>query len=69
MMKRHSLTPSTKISLTKCNKKCPSLMLNDSKVQLATIQEHLVLILDSRLNFIKHIDNKVNKCNKVIGLM
>ena len=44
-------------------------MLNDSKVQLATIQEHLVLILDSRLNFIKHIDNKVNKCNKVIGLM
>ena len=44
-------------------------MLNNSKVQFATIQEHLVLILDSRLDFIEHIDNKINKCNKGIGLM
>ena len=43
MMKIGSLTPSTKISLTKYNKNCPSLMLNDGKVQFATKEEHLVI--------------------------
>ena len=44
-------------------------MLNDTKVQLATNQEQLVLILDSRLDFIEHIKNKINKCIKIIGMM
>ena len=44
-------------------------MLNDAKVQFATNQEHLVLILDFRLDLILHIDNKINKCNETIGMM
>ena len=44
-------------------------MLNDTKVQLATSQKHLVLISNSRLDFIEHIDNKINKYKKIIGVM
>ena len=47
----------------------PSLVFNDNKVQLANSQKHLGLILDSKLDFNEHIDNKINKCNKVIGIM
>ena len=43
----------------------PSLVFNDSKVQLANSQKHLGLILDSKLDFHEHIDNKIKKCNKV----
>ena len=51
------------------NKNYPSLMFNDTKVELATSQKHLGLILDSRLDFNEHIDYKINKCNKIIGIM
>ena len=51
------------------NKNYPSLVFNDTKVQLATSQKHLGLILDSKLDFNEHIDNKINKCNKIIGIM
>ena len=44
-------------------------MLNDAKVQFATTHKHLALILDFRLDFIEHIDNKFNKWNKIIGIM
>ena len=44
-------------------------MLNDAKVKFATSQKHLLLILDSRLDFIEHIDDKLNKYNKMIGVM
>ena len=54
----------------KCdNKNYPSLMFNDTKVQLVTSQKHLGLILDSKIDFNEHIDNQINKCNKVIGIM
>ena len=44
-------------------------MFNGTKVKLANSQKHLGLILDSKLDFNEHIDNKINKCNKVIGIM
>ena len=47
----------------------PSLVFNDNKVQLANSQKYLGLILDSKLDFNEHIDNKINKRNKVIGIM
>ena len=37
------------------------MMLNNTKVQFVTNQKHSVEILDSRLAFIEHIDNKINK--------
>ena len=69
MMKRHSLTRSRKTLLTINNKNYPSMVLIDKYVKFATSQIYLVLILDSRLDFIEHINNKINKCNKIIGVM
>ena len=69
MMKRRSLALSTKILLLIYNKKKPSLMLNDTEVQFVSTQKYLVLILDCRPEWIQHIDNKINKWNKVIDIM
>ena len=44
-------------------------MLNWTMVLFATSQKHLVLVLDFRLDFIEHIDNKINKWDKIIGKM
>ena len=49
-------------SHTRDNVNYPSLVFNDMKVQLATSHKHLGLILE-------HLDNKPNKCNKIIGIM
>ena len=68
-MKRRSLALSRKIFLTVYNKDYPSLMLNDTSVQIVTNGKHLVQILVSRLDLIEYIDNKINKCEKIIGLM
>ena len=46
-----------------------SLVFNDTKVQIANSQKHLGLILISKLDFKEHIDNKINKCNKIMGIM
>ena len=51
------------------NENYSSLMFDDTKVQLATCQKHLGLVLDSKLDFNEHIDNKINKCNKIISIM
>ena len=68
MIKRRSLALSRKILLTIINKNYPSLMLNDTKVQFATSHKYFVLILDLRLEFIQHINNKINKWNKIISM-
>ena len=45
------------------------LTFNNNKIQSAPAQKHLGLILDSKLDFNQHIDDKINKCNKIIGTM
>ena len=55
-MKRRSLALSRNILLTIYNKNYPSLIPNDTKGQFATDQKQLVLILNSRLDFIERID-------------
>ena len=47
----------------------PLLVLNNTKVQIANSQKHLGLILDSKLDFNEHVDNKTNKCNQILGIM
>ena len=42
---------------------------NNNKIQSAPTQEHLGLILGSKLDFNQHIDHKINKCKKTIGIM
>ena len=46
----------------------PSLVFNDTKVQLDNSQKHLGFILYSKLDFNKHTDNKIKKCNKIKGI-
>ena len=47
----------------------PPLHFNSINVQAADSQEHLDLVLDSKSNFNEHIESKITKCNKIIGLM
>ena len=32
-------------------------------------QKHFRIIIDSKLNFIAHIDQKIKKCNRMVGLI
>ena len=45
------------------------LTFNNNKIQFAPAPKNLGLILDSKLDFNQHIDDKINKCNKIIGIM
>ena len=47
----------------------PKLTFNSNQVQQCSTQKHLSLILDNKLDFNKHLDEKINKCNKIIGMM
>ena len=45
------------------------LQFSSTDVQKGDSQEYRGLILDSKLNFNEHIESKITKCNKIIGLM
>ena len=45
------------------------LTFSNNKIQSATAGKHLRLILNSKLEFNQHIDDKMDKCNKIIGTM
>ena len=47
----------------------PPLNFNNNDVQSANGQKHLGVVLDSNLDFNEHVNNKINKCNKPIGIM
>ena len=47
----------------------PPLQFNNNDVQSANNQKHLGLVLDSKLDFNEHVNNKMNKCNKSISIM
>ena len=47
----------------------PPLQFNDNDIQSANSQKHSGLVLDSKLDFIEHVNKKINKCNKSIGIM
>ena len=47
----------------------PPIKFNNNKASKCASQKHLGLTLDSNLNFNKHIEEKINKYNKIIGLI
>ena len=47
----------------------PPLNFHGDNVQTAISQNHLGLVLDFKFDFNGHISNKINKCNKIIGIM
>ena len=47
----------------------PTIYFNNSPVVTAPFQKHLGLILDEKLNFGHHLNDKISKANKGIGLI
>ena len=45
------------------------LTFNGNQVQRCSSQKHLGLFSDNKLDFNKHLDKKISKCNKIIGMM
>ena len=47
----------------------PKLTFNGNQVKRCSSHKHLGLIIDNKFDFDKHLDKKINKCNKKIGMM
>ena len=47
----------------------PPVKFNENNITKCSYQKHLGIVLDSKLNCNTHIDQKIKKCNKLIGLM
>ena len=46
----------------------PLIKFNNDGISKCPHQKHLGIVLDSKLNFSAHVDQKIKKCNRVIGL-
>ena len=42
---------------------------NNNNITRCSQQKHMGVVLDSNFNFNTHIDQKIKKCNKMIGLI
>ena len=47
----------------------PPIKLNNNSIPKCPGQKHLGIVLDSKLNFSPHVDDKIKICNKLIGLI
>ena len=47
----------------------PPLEFNNNHVPSANSQKHLGLLSDSKLDFNEHVNNKITKCSKSMGIM
>ena len=47
----------------------PPIQFNNNDVQSTNSQKHLGFVLDSKLYFNEHVNKKISKCNKSIGIM
>ena len=47
----------------------PSLLFNNALIQTCSSEKHLGLILDEKLNFKQHLDEKISKSMKIIGVI
>ena len=47
----------------------PPIKFNMMDISECPHQKHLGIVLDSKLNFIAHVDQKIKKCNRTIGLI
>ena len=47
----------------------PPIKLNNNSIPKCPSQKHLGIVLDSKLDFSSHVDDKIKKCNKLIGLI
>ena len=47
----------------------PPVKFNSSRITRCSHQKYLGVVLDLKLNFSTHIDQKIKKCDKMIGLL
>ena len=47
----------------------PPIKFNNNDITKYQHQKHLGIVLDSKLNFNAHVDQKIKKCNRIIGLI
>ena len=47
----------------------PPIKFNKIDISECPHQKHLGIVLDSKLNFNAHVDEKIKKCNRIIGLV
>ena len=47
----------------------PPVKFSENNITKCSYQKHLGIVLDLKLNCNTHIDQKIKKCNKLIGLM
>ena len=47
----------------------PPVKLSNNNITRCFNQKHLGVVLNSNLNFNTHIDQKIKKCNKIVGLI
>ena len=47
----------------------PPIRFNKIDISKSPHQKHLGIVLDSKLNFNTHVDQKIKKCNRKIGLI
>ena len=47
----------------------PPIKFNNSDISKCPHQKHLGIALDSKLNFNAHVDQKIEKCNRIISLI
>ena len=46
----------------------PQIVFNNNALT-SPYQKHLGFVLDSKLSFNEHVNRKMNKCNRILGLM
>ena len=51
------------------NSSHPPVAFNNNIIKKYPHHKHLDIVLDSKLDFKFHVDQKINKCNKLIGLI
>ena len=47
----------------------PPIKFNNNDISKCPHQKHLGIVLDSKLNFNAHVDQKIKNCNRIIGLI
>ena len=47
----------------------PPTTFNNNDISKCPHQKHLQIVLDSKLNFSAHVDQKIKNCNRIIGLI
>ena len=47
----------------------PPIKFNNNDISKCPHQKHLGIVLDSELNFNAHVDQKIKKCNRIIGFI